>query len=177
MRIWGVDLGAVRQTDGFTCGPTSAMVAGALLDPGYAAALDTTPAGFALEQRRIHRASNRLWPRALGTTPLGVAAAISKHSGPLGVRYGWRIFKGRRDDLADAIAAIDTGWPVAVLIGNVIPRHWVLAREHPEPAVLRVYNPAWGRTVDVDPDQLRRREARLGFPRVFALVLPKRVKR
>jgi hypothetical protein len=25
MRIWDIDLGEVRQSDGFTCGPTSAM--------------------------------------------------------------------------------------------------------------------------------------------------------
>ncbi|HEX8626599.1 MAG TPA: hypothetical protein VF755_00315 [Catenuloplanes sp.] len=175
MRIWDIDLGEVRQSDGFTCGPTSAMIAAALLDPAYASALDTTAAGFAREQRRIHRASNRLWPRRLGTTPWGVAAAISIHSAALGVRYGWRMFRGPRDDLTDVLAALDCGWPVALLIGRVIPRHWLLCTEHPDPATLRVYNPASGRIRDVGLDELRHHRLRLGFPRAFALVLPNRI--
>jgi hypothetical protein len=172
MRIWDVELGEVRQTDGFTCGPTSALVAGALLDPAYAAALDTTPAGFAVEQHKIHQASNRVWPRKLGTTPWGVAAAISKHSEPVGVRYGWRLFKGRRDDLGDVIAAVDGGWPVGLLIGKTVPRHWVLFTEHPDVGMFHVYNPASGQIRDVTLEQLQRRELHLGFPQAYALVLP-----
>lgn len=174
MRIWDIDLGDVRQTDGLTCGPTSAMIAAALLDPAYASALDTTAAGFAREQRRIHRASNKLWPRSLGTTPWGVAAAISVHSAALGVRYGWRIFRGRRDHLTDVLAAVDCGWPVALLIGRIIPRHWLLCTESPAPATLRAYNPASGRIHDLSFEELRRHRLPLGFPRAFALVLPGR---
>lgn len=172
MRIWDVDLGEVRQTDGFTCGPTSAMIAAALLDPSYASVLDTTPAGFAREQHRIHRASNTVWPRKLGTTPWGVAAAISGHSRAMGVRYGWRIFKGRRDRLTDVVAAVDSGWPVALLIGRIIPRHWVLITGRSDPAGFRVYNPASGRVADLSVDEMVRHNLRLGFPRAFALVLP-----
>jgi hypothetical protein len=173
MRIWDVELGEVRQTDGFTCGPTSAMVAGAFLDPAYASALDTTPAGFALEQHRIHQASNKVWPRKLGTTPWGVAAAISRHSAPLGVRYGWRLFKGRRDDLADVTAAVDGGWPVALLIGKVVPRHWVLFTEHPDVSMFHVFNPASGQLRTVTLADMQRHDLNLGYPRAFALVLPK----
>jgi hypothetical protein len=175
VRIRDVDLGDVRQTDGFTCGPTSALVAAALLDPSYAAGLDTTADGLAVEQHRIHRASNRVWPRALGTTPWGVAAAISRHSAALGLRYGWRPFRGRRDDLADVTAAVDTGWPVALLIGAVIPRHWVLLVEHPDPSTLRAYNPASGRILDVRIGDIRGQTLRLGFPHAFAVVLPRSV--
>jgi hypothetical protein len=172
MRSWDIDLGEVRQTDGCTCGPASAMIAGALLDPAYASALDTTATGFAREQHRIHRASNRVWPRRLGTTPWGVAAAISRHSEAFGVRYGWRIFRGRRDHLGDVIAAVDSGWPVALLIGKVVPRHWVLFTECPGPAMFRVYNPASGKLDEVTLDEMHHHQVRLGFPRAFALVLP-----
>jgi hypothetical protein len=173
MRVWEVELGPVRQSDGFTCGPTSALVAGALLDPAYAAALDPGPAGFAREQHRIHRAANRLWPRRLGTTPWGVAAAISEHSVPLGLRYGWRLVKARRrEDLRDVAAALDGGWPVALLIGRFVPRHWVLLTEHSAAGAFRVFNPASGALGEVTLDQVQRRDLPLGFPRAFALVLP-----
>jgi hypothetical protein len=173
VRIRDVDLADIRQTDGFTCGPTSALVACALLDPAYAAALDTTAAGLATEQHRIHRAANRIWPRKLGTTPWGVAAAISRHSARLGARYGWRRFRGRRDDLADVGAAVVTGWPVALLIGSAVPRHWVLLVERTESG-FRAYNPASGRVDPVTLDELRRHTLRLGFPRAYAVVLPTR---
>jgi hypothetical protein len=173
VRIRDVDLVDIRQTDGFTCGPTSAMVACALLDPAYAAGLDTTAAGLADEQHRIHRAANRIWPRKLGTTPWGVAAVISRHSAARGARYGWRRYRGRRDDLADVSAAVQTGWPVALLIGGPIPRHWVLLLERTESG-FRAYNPANGQMNSAELDELRRRDLRLGFPRAFAVVLPSR---
>jgi hypothetical protein len=175
VRVWDVDLGEVRQTDGFTCGPTVAMVAGALLDPAYVATLDTTASGLAREQHRIHRAANTIWPRRLGTTPWGVAAAISAHSAALGVRYGWRAFRGAGDALEDVIAAVDGGWPVALLIGAVVPRHWVLLVERVDPATFRAYDPATGRVREVTIEELRRHGLPLAFPRAFALVLPGKV--
>lgn len=175
MRIRDVELGEVRQTDGFTCGPTAAMVAAALLDPAYAATLDTRPAGLAHEQHRIHRASNAVWPKRLGTTPWGVAEAISRHSAALGLRYGWRLFGGYRDELVDVVAAVDSGWPVALLIGSVVPRHWVLIVECAPAGRLRVFDPASGGIRELTVDELRRGRVPLGFPRAFALVLPEAV--
>jgi len=107
MLAWGVDFTAaelrtgVQQTDGFTCGPTVAMVASALLDPMYADGV----ADYGAEQHRIHTAANRIWPKKLGTTPWGVAATITAHTAELGTRYGWRLFRGRRDRNIRAI-----GW-------------------------------------------------------------------
>ena len=80
----------LRQRDGVTCGPTVAVVAGALLDPGRQAKL-SDPAWFAGEQARVHREVNRLWPRRLGTTPTGMARALTARSSPAGVRYRWRL--------------------------------------------------------------------------------------
>ena len=75
----------LRQRDGITCGPTVAVVAGALLDADYGAQLRSS-AWFAAEQGRIHATVNLVWPRRLGTTPMGMARALSAHR----VRYRWR---------------------------------------------------------------------------------------
>ncbi|GAA3283239.1 hypothetical protein Dvina_48255 [Dactylosporangium vinaceum] len=161
------DYSFVRQTDGFTCGPTVALVASAALDPEYGATV-TDPAA---EQHRLHRAANFIWPRKLGTTPPGVAAVISRHTAPLGVRYGWRVFRG---DLAPAIAAVECDWPVGLLIGNSIPRHWILIIGH-DSGRLQCFNPARGSETTIAVEDVAGRKLDpLGFPRAFALVLPRR---
>ncbi|HTJ37888.1 MAG TPA: hypothetical protein VL738_32035 [Dactylosporangium sp.] len=155
----------VRQTDGFTCGPTVALVASAALDPAYGA----TVTDDAAEQHRIHAAANFIWPRKLGTTPWGVARVISGHTAALGTRYGWRRFRG---DLRAAVAAVECDWPVAMLIGASIPRHWVLIVGHAD-GVLECFNPARGSVASIPVvDVAARRLQTLGFPRAFALVLP-----
>ena len=60
MKLAGLQL---RQHDGVTCGPSVAVMAGALLDPGRRAALaepDSGPALFAAEQLRVHVEVNRI---------------------------------------------------------------------------------------------------------------------
>src|SRR3954471_10884370 len=62
----------LRQRDSTTCGPSVAVVAGALVDPDYRAALTESPRSwFDDEQLRVHTEVNRVWPRMLGTTPDG----------------------------------------------------------------------------------------------------------
>jgi hypothetical protein len=172
----------LRQRDGVTCGPAVAVVAGALLDPAYRSKLASRgervgaagQAWFAGEQGRVHDQVNRMWPRRLGTTPMGVAKAMSAHSASYGVRYGWRLGRGRRDGLADVLAEVDADWPVAMLVGRIIPRHWVLIVEGSED-VLRCYEPASGAVRPVHVDEVRGARLRgLGFPRAFAFVLPRR---
>ena len=151
-------------------------MAGALLDPDYRAALsgpDRGRAWFASEQRRVHAEVNRIWPRRLGTTPMGMARALTAHSAAFGLRYGWRTFHGRRDRLADVLREVNSGWPVAMLLGRFIPRHWVLVIGAAE-EVLSCYEPSSG---EVRPAGLADiREARLtglGYPRPFGFVLPR----
>ncbi|OMC38099.1 hypothetical protein A5740_03190 [Mycobacterium sp. GA-1841] len=165
----------LRQRDGVTCGPTVAVVAGAMLDPVYRAEL-LTPDGdiwFAAEQGRIHGLVNRIWPRRLGTTPAGMARALTEHSAKRGVAYRWRHFRGARDTLSDVRRAVAEEWPVAMLIGERgIPRHWVLivgeCRE-----VLQCYEPSSGKVLPVELEAVRgARLTGLGFPRPFAFVLP-----
>ena len=165
---------ALTQRDGRTCGPSVAVVAGALLDRAYGAQLSHphARAWFAAEQARVHAATNRVWPRALGLTPAGMAAAISVHSVPRGRCYRWRRWRGRRDRFADVASAVPAGWPVAMLIGRVVPRHWVLIVEVRGDA-WDCYEPSSGevRTVAVDAAR-RARLTGLGYPRPFAFVVP-----
>lgn len=160
----------LRQRDGVTCGPSVAVTAGALIDAEYGAPLragepECAHAWFAAEQVRVHCAVNRVWPRALGTTPAGMARALSAH----GVAYRWRP-AGR--SLSDVDAALSAGWPVAMLIGGVIPRHWVLLTET-DGSAMRCYDPASGQRTWIPISDIRAsRLLRLGFPRPFAFVLP-----
>ncbi|MFM9032696.1 MAG: hypothetical protein ACKOQ4_00100 [Mycobacterium sp.] len=162
----------LRQRDSVTCGPSVAVMAGALLGADYGAHLMSGQPGaqrwFDAEQGRVHRAVNVVWPRALGTTPAGMARALNAHSP---VPYRWRR-AGGRDALDDVCAAVSDGWPVAMLIGSAIPRHWVLITGI-ERESLRCYEPSSGRLVTVPVDAVRTgRLAGLGFPRPFAFVLP-----
>jgi hypothetical protein len=163
------------QRDGVSCGPAVAVVAGMLLDPGYRANL-SGPAWFDAEQAAVHVAANRIWPRALGTTPWGMATTISRHSARYGVRYGWRLVR-RRDTLSDVRRAVTARWPVALLVGAggpvVVPRHWVLITEVVD-ETLRCYEPSSGEVRPVSTADFRKaRLTGLGFPRPFALVLPR----
>jgi hypothetical protein len=159
----------LRQRDGITCGPAVAVVAGALLDPGRSATL-SDPAWFADQQSKVHAGMNKVWPRRLGTTPSGMAHALSARAP--GVRYRWRPFYGRRDELVDVGAAVAAGWPVAMLIGRLIPRHWVLILEAAG-LQWQCYEPSSGEVRTVATAAVRRsRLIGLGYPRAFAFVRP-----
>jgi hypothetical protein len=173
MKLAGLRL---RQRDSISCGPTVAVVAGALMDPAYRASLTGAvgQAWFAKEQGRVHAEVNRMWPRRLGTTPTGMARALTTFGAVHGVRYGWRLFRGRRDRLADVLREVDAGWPVAMLVGRFIPRHWVLI-VGADDDVLRCYEPSSGEVRPAEVDALRQaRLTGLAYRRPFAFVLPRR---
>ena len=168
MRIEQVRL---QQRDGVTCGPSVAIVGCALLDADYATGLAEAD-WFTEEQGRLHRRLNRLWPRALGTTPMGMVRALSRHSA---VRYRWRPARGRRDALLDVREAVLLGSPVAMLVGRFIPRHWVLLVDATDTAAFRCYEPSSGDIRRVATDDIRTaRLSGVGYPRAFAFVLPVR---
>lgn len=162
----------LTQRDGVTCGPSVAVIASALLNPVYGEQLSGR-AWFDREQGRVHDAVNRIWPQRYGTTPMGVARAISEHSG---VDYRWRLWWGRRDRLADVLAAVDAGRPVAMLVGRIVPRHWLLmiARDRVQtPGVVACYEPSSGQVRAVELDAIRTATlTNVGFPRPYAFVLP-----
>lgn len=175
----------LRQRDGVTCGPSVAVVAGALIDAEYGAPLraghpERARQWFDAEQGRVHRMVNTVWPRALGTTPAGMARALSAY----GVSYRWRPAGTSRSGarLSDVCAALTDGYPVAMLIGTAIPRHWVLLTELSgssvsgtslSESVVRCYEPGAGRLVSVPVADIRASRLQgIGFPRPFAFVLP-----
>ena len=170
MKLAGLRL---RQHDSTRCGPSVAVVAGALVDPAYRAALTDSPRSwFDDEQLRVHAEVNRVWPRMLGTTPLGIARALTTHTEVRGVRYRWRLFRGRRDPLIDVLREVKAGWPVAMLVGRIIPRHWVLI-VGASGETLQCYEPSSGEVRPADLDAVRHsRLVGLGYPRPFAFVLP-----
>src|SRR5260370_30175820 len=100
----------LRQRDGVTCGPTVAVVAGALLDPGRQGEL-ADPAWFADEQARVHSEVNRVWPRRLGTTPTGMARAFTARGSASGGRYRCRLFRARREMLCAVARRVAGGSP------------------------------------------------------------------
>lgn len=173
MKFAGLHL---RQRDAISCGPSVAVMAAALLAPDYGTPLGGAGAEswFDAEQARVHHAVNRIWPRRLGMTPRGLAGAINRHSP---VRYRWRLCRGllrRTDPLDDVLAAVLDGFPVAMLVGRFIPRHWVLfVGEGAAADQLRCYEPTSGQTRPVEVVRVQRAELTgPGFPRPFAFVLP-----
>jgi hypothetical protein len=163
----------LRQRDGTACGPAVAVVAGSIIDPDYGTEL-TTGSWFADEQDRVHTTVNRIWPKFFGTTPAGIARAFSAFA-----PYRWRLFRGlfggRHDDLVDVIISVGAGLPVGMLIGNFIPRHWVLFVEVIG-GEFRSYEPSSGEMRSVSFGSIRRSELDadvVGFTRPFAFVLPR----
>lgn len=146
-------------------------MAAAQLDPGYGAEL-TDPGWFDAEQARLHRRLNRIWPRALGTTPMAVARALSAHSA---VAYRWRPAHLRDDPLLDVREAVLLSWPVAMLVGRFIPRHWVLLQGWVDDE-FHCYEPSSGTAIGLAAADIRRAGITgVGFPRAFAFVLPARL--
>ncbi|OJZ62469.1 hypothetical protein K0O62_27995 [Mycolicibacterium diernhoferi] len=169
----------LRQRDGISCGPSVAVLAAAMLRPDYGTALREAGAAswFDAEQLRVHRSANMVWPRRLGMTPAGLAGVINEHSL---VGYRWRLCRGllggRTEPLSDVMVALRSGLPVPMLVGGVIPRHWVLfvgvgAGERE----LRCYEPTSGAIRSVDVEAVRgARLTGLGYRRPFAFVVPGR---
>jgi hypothetical protein len=149
------------------------VVAGALVDPDYGSALAGSPRSwFDDEQLRVHTEVNRVWPRMLGTTPMGIARALTTRTEVRGVRYRWRPFRGRHDRMADVLHYVRAGWPVAMLVGRVIPRHWVLI-VGVKGETLQCYEPSSGEVRPTDVAAVRHsRLTGLGYSRPFAFVLP-----
>ncbi len=165
-------IASLRQSDGTTCGPAVAVVAAALLNPGHRPVL-AGQARFSDEQIRVHARVNRVWPRRLGMTPAGMVLAITTLADGRGPRYRWRRWRGRHDRLDDVLAAVGAGWPVPMLVGGVIPRHWVLIVSV-SGETLQCYEPSSGRVRAVELNAVRHaRLAEMGYPRPFAFVLPR----
>ncbi|MEJ8279031.1 hypothetical protein [Pseudonocardia spirodelae] len=156
------------QVDGVSCGPAVLVVTAALTGSGWPGAL----AGrFAAAQRTAHRQANRVWPRALGTTPWGMRAWLRRHApaaGPFRVRPA----------TAAVLRRVPGSGPVPLLVGSrFLPRHWVLVTGAGADGTWSVYEPGSGRVRPLHPRLLRAGDddavARvLRWPRAWCVLLP-----
>ncbi|TCO19720.1 hypothetical protein EV652_113119 [Kribbella steppae] len=177
----------VKQVDDTTCGSTVIVMARAMTDPIYAfdlttgggtraaATADEFEARLAAEEQRIHGATNTLWPEKLGTTPSGISAELNRHVDALGARYEVRIAgqaPGGRKARHAAVAAAESGQPVPVLVGDWLPRHYVLLIGV-DRAGLLFYEPTEATLVRIGiQDFLGGDVSALGFPHVHAVITP-----
>jgi hypothetical protein len=179
----------VQQTDNTSCGSMTILMARAIVDPLYAlylttgdstvradASADQFQARLTAEDHRIHDATNRFWPQRLGSTPSGLTAELNRHADALGTRYESRPVTGTggKSALGDAVTAAGSGQPVPVLIGNLVPRHYILLIGR-EGSDLLLYEPGYA-TVDHINAQafLDGKIDVLGFHHIYAVVTPAR---
>jgi hypothetical protein len=193
--------GGVRldQVDGTTCGSAVLIALAAWADPAETARLDgdeaaaaATGAGagaragvatgfgarYDARQRQVHRQSTRFWPQALGTTPWGMVRWLRRYAPGAGP-YRVRLVDDRSaadvdDALAAAGASLAAGRPVPLLVGSLVPRHYVLALGMQGDGRWRVYEPTSGHVRPLDLRLVRERRLApvLGFDRLHALLLP-----
>ncbi|MBW0091728.1 hypothetical protein I4I73_22195 [Pseudonocardia sp. KRD-184] len=190
------------QVDGTTCGSAVLVALAAWADPAEVRRLDgpgddaaggraavgapvaapaTAPVLFGsrydARQKQVHRESTRFWPQALGTSPWGMVAWLRRHlpaAGPYRVRLVDDVAaRDVADVVADVESALRSGRPVPLLVGALVPRHYVMAVGLQEGA-WKVYEPTSGQIRAVDPSLVGRRTlgALLGFDRLHAALLP-----
>lgn len=181
----------VGQVDATTCGSTSILMARAMADPLYALYLTNggstdaaaaDPVRFeqrlAAEEQRIHDSTNLVWPQSLGTPPWGVSDELNLHHEAFGTSFDWRLVDDTRagsvdQALRDAVTSVDGGQPVPVLIGDSIPRHYVLMVGH-DGSDLLFYNPKGELTRVSEQDFRDGNMSALGFRHVQGVITPSR---
>jgi hypothetical protein len=181
----------LRQYDGTSCGSTAIVVAHAMTDPifalqltagGYRGTPDETGEHFLdrlkAEERRVHGITNLVWPEVLGTPPWGVRDQMNQVAVGIGGRYLWTVIQDWVPGPADAVLrqallAVARGYPVPVLIGDTLPRHYVLLVHRTRAGAL-FYEPTSGAIVLVPEAALQRRDfSVLGFAHLKGAVVPR----
>jgi hypothetical protein len=188
------------QVDGTTCGSAVLIALAAWADPAETRRLDGeqtatasgaggaagAQAGVAVgfgarydaRQRQVHRQSTRFWPQALGTTPWGMVGWLRRYApgaGPYRVRLVDDVSVADVDNaLAGGETALAASRPVPLLVGSLVPRHYVLALGVLGDGRWRVYEPTSGqvRALDLKLVRERRLAPVLAFDRLHALLLP-----
>lgn len=149
-------------------------VGGAAPAPGASAVF---AARYDARQKQVHRESARFWPRALGTPPWGMVAWLRRNvpaAGPYRVRLVDDTCPSDLARIVDAVeVALRVGRPVPLLVGRLVPRHYVMAVGL-QAGGWKVYEPTSGRIQALDPALIRRHALApvLGFPRLHAAFLP-----
>ncbi len=198
--------GGVRldQVDGTTCGSAVLVALAAWADPAETRRLEGEPVastgtggvparveaamavGFGVRydarQKQVHRESRQFWPQALGTSPWGMVAWLRRHAPGAGPYYVRLVDDMAAVDVAAALAAacaaLAAGRPVPLLVGPLVPRHYVMALGVIADGVpgggWRVYEPTSGQVRALDLNLIRQRRLApvLGFDRLHAILLP-----
>jgi hypothetical protein len=179
------------QADGTTCGSAVLVALSAWAsadelgrldpagpDPVVAGVRQGFGARYDARQEQVHRETNRLWPRALGTTPWGMARWLTRNV-PAAGRYRVRLVddssaQDLRPLVAEVGAALTAGRPVPLLVGTVVPRHHCLALAVRDDGRWSVYEPTSGQVRVLDPALIGDRATApvLGFDRLHAVLLP-----
>jgi hypothetical protein len=173
LAAWADPAETLRLDDEETASATAGVAAGARagVATGFGARYDA-------RQKQVHRQATRFWPQVLGTTPWGMVSWLRRYApgaGPYRVRL---VDDTSPSDLEDAFAtagaALAAGRPVPLLVGSLVPRHYVLALGALSDGRWRVYEPTSGhvRPLDVRLVRERRLTPVLGFPRLHALLVP-----
>jgi hypothetical protein len=135
-------------------------------------------ARYDARQKQVHRQSTRFWPQALGTSPWGMVGWLRRHVPGAGLYHVRLVDDMSAADvdaaLAAAGAAITAGRPVPLLVGSLVPRHYVMALGVLDDGRWRVYEPTSGqiRALDLKLVRERRLASMLGFDRLHAVLLP-----
>jgi len=177
------------QVDGTTCGSAVLLALATWADPDQLAALEVretdaagTVRGFAARydarQREIHRQTNVVWPRALGTSPWGFLRWLRRNAPGVG-RYRLRwVDDASATDVELVIrqveAALAARRPVPLLVGTSVPRHYTLALRIADDGTWRVYEPSSGQVRALDPALIRTRALApvLGFDHLHVAFIP-----
>jgi hypothetical protein len=126
-------------------------------------------------QKQVHRESTRFWPRALGTSPWGMVRWLRENvpsAGPYRVRPVDDTDPGDVRLVVEAVEqALRAGRPVPLLVGSLLPRHYVMATGF-DGARWTVYEPTGGELRVVDPAAVGGQALRLGFDRLHVALLP-----
>jgi hypothetical protein len=181
---------SISQYDDTTCGSATILAARALIDPIYALRLTTggrpgtaEESGNRFEERlrteeqRIHDESDLLWPQRAGTSPWGISSLLNTGPADLAAHYRWTAVAPAIPSHIDsvirrALAAVDRGYPVPLLIGDLIPRHYVLLLRH-DAGGASFYEPTAGKIVAVPAEDLRRRDfGAVGYAHLHGAILP-----
>jgi len=181
----------VNQYDNTTCGTTSLIITRALADPLYALTFtegiehldEDRQSGeferrFCAEQARVHDETNVIYPQFIGTSPMGMAGWMNRHTGATGTTYSYRFIDDTDQReisgaLRDVVTAVDRGHPVPILVGGAYPAHYVTAVGNQDGSLL-IFEPTHGVTTRVQAKDLvnGNLSGTTGFDHVQAVILP-----
>ncbi|MGH3912776.1 MAG: hypothetical protein ACRDTC_05110 [Pseudonocardiaceae bacterium] len=183
----------IDQYDNYTCGTTSLIVTRAAADPLYALTftedlekiadkdvrLREFERRFSAEQARVHDETNVFYPEFIGTSPMGMADWMNRHTQTTGATYGYQLIDdtNQRDvsgALRDVVTAVDQGHPVPILVGGAHPAHYVTVVGHQGDDLL-IFEPGHGVTTRVSAEDFVNGNLRRAtyFDHVQAMIVPR----